>query len=99
MIAIPHHPSTYIFLILEPENSQNFWTKATASTGSTQAKEKAIKQDALREIVAADVEISSGLGSNVGGEGMARPEHHAEPGFFEAGNWWQVAQLSLQNAC
>lgn len=42
------------------------------------AKEKAIKQDALREIVAADVEISSGLGSNVGGEGMARPEHHAE---------------------
>ena len=56
--------------------------KATASTRSTQAKENAIKQDALREIVAADVEISSGLGSNVGGTGMARPEHHAEPGFF-----------------
>mmetsp|Transcript_85605 Transcript_85605/g.135802 ORF Transcript_85605/g.135802 Transcript_85605/m.135802 type:complete len:187 (+) Transcript_85605:138-698(+) len=42
------------------------------------AKEQAMKQDALREIVAADVEISNGLGSMGGHPGIARPEHHAE---------------------
>lgn len=51
--------------------------KSTRHRG--QADHNSVKQDALREIVASDVETSA-LGSLGGEAGVARPQHRAETG-------------------